>query len=85
MMENKNIEKRLDISMAIGIAMYACLGIGVLQIHTNSVQTINNTLKVQQEKYENNINLLNKRIDVQDQTISNLQQQNEQLKQKINE
>lgn len=85
MMENKNIEKRLVTSMAIGIAMYACLGIGMLQIHTNTIQTLKNALQVQQKEHEGSINLLNKRIDVQDQTISNLQQQNEQLKQKINE
>lgn len=83
MMENKNIEKRLDISIAIGIAMYACLAIGMLEIHTNSLQTINNTLKMRQEEYKENIDLLNEKIDVQNQAISNLQQQNEQLKQKI--
>ena len=84
-MENKNIEKRLDISMAIGIAMYACLGIAVLQIHTNTIQTLKNALQVQQKAHEGSINLLNERIDGQNQVISNFQQQNEQLKQKIDE
>ena len=85
MMENKNIEKRLDISIGIGIVMYACLTIGMLQIHTNSLQTINNTLKMRQEEYKENIDLLNEKIDVQNQAITNLQQQNEHLKEKINE
>lgn len=81
----KNMEKRFVVSMVAGMTTYVCLTIGLLLIHGTAIGFIHDTLQVQQEEYEETIGLLNERIDGQNQVISNLQQQNEYLKQKVNE